>query len=122
VQEAAVHARDAQETIGAAAPLPSAVAVDGVGEFLSVGLASLGPWPGKPVSVAFAASDGPAHVVDLSSSGVSFDPPAPGSPAVTVHGSAGELVLGLYNRIPLDGLRVEGDAAVLGELKTWTNG
>jgi uncharacterized protein (TIGR03083 family) len=121
VQEAAVHARDAQETIGAAAPLPSAVAVDGVAEFLSVGLASLGPWPGKPVSVTFAVSDGPAHLVDLSSSGVSFDPPSPGSPAVTVHGSANELVLGLYNRIPLDGLRVEGDAAVLGELKTWAN-
>jgi len=121
VQEAAVHARDAQETAGAAAPLPSAVAVDGVAEFLSVSLASLGPWPGKPVSVAFAASDGPTHVVGLSSSGVSFDPPSPESPALTVHGSANELVLGLYNRIPVESLRSEGDGSVLGELRSWAD-
>jgi uncharacterized protein (TIGR03083 family) len=121
VQEAAVHARDAQETIGQAAPLPSAMAVDGVAEFLSVPLASLGPWPGSPVRVAFAASDGPTHVADLSSSGVALDPSSPGSTALTVHGTAGELVLGLYNRIPLGSLRLEGDASLLGPLMSWAD-
>lgn len=121
VQEAAVHARDAQETIGQAAPLPTAVAADGVAEFLAVPLASLGPWPGKPVRITFAASDGPAHTVDLSASGVTLDAPAAGTPALTVHGTAGELVLGLYNRIPLDGLRLEGDASLAGELKAWAD-
>jgi uncharacterized protein (TIGR03083 family) len=121
VQEVAVHARDAEETIGRAGPLPTAVAVDGVAEFLSVPLASLGPWPGKPVRVAFAASDGPAHAVDLSPSGVTLDPPSPGTPAVTVHGTANELVLGLYNRVPLEGLRSEGDVSLLAELKNWAD-
>ena len=121
VQEAAVHARDAEETIGKPLPLPASVAVDGVAEFLSVPLASLGPWPGRPVRIAFAASDGPTHVVDLSSSGVAFDPPSAGSPALTVHGTAGELVLGLYNRIPLDSLQLEGDASLLGRLRSWAD-
>jgi uncharacterized protein (TIGR03083 family) len=121
VQEAAVHARDAQETAGSASPLPSEVAVDGVAEFLSVPLASLGPWPGKPVRVAFAASDGPAHVADLSASGVSFDPSSPGAADLTVHGSASELVLGLYNRVPLQSLRVEGDASLIAELRSWAD-
>src|SRR3954468_17941373 len=63
VQEAAVHAFDAQETIGRAEPVPAAVAVDGVAEFLSVGLGSQGLWPGRPARVAFSAVDGPTHVV-----------------------------------------------------------
>jgi uncharacterized protein (TIGR03083 family) len=121
VQEAAVHARDAQETIGRAAPLPLVVAVDGVAEFLSVPLASLGPWPGPPVRIAFVASDGPTRVVDLSSSGVALDPSSPEATALTVHGTAGELVLGLYNRIPLDSLRLDGDASLLGPLMSWVN-
>jgi len=121
VQEAAVHARDAEETIGRPAPLPAAVAVDGVAEFLSVPLASAGPWPGAPVRIAFAASDGRTHLVDLSSEGVSVDPPVAGSPALTVHGTAGELVLGLYDRIPLDSLRLDGDASLLAELRSWAH-
>jgi uncharacterized protein (TIGR03083 family) len=119
VQEAAVHARDAEETIGRAAPLPAPVAVDGLAEFLSVPLASLGAWPGEPVRVGFAASDGPTHVVDLSASGVVLDPGSPGEPALTVHGAAGELVLGLYGRVPLGDLRLEGDTALAGELLRW---
>jgi hypothetical protein len=95
------------------------VAADGVAEFLSVPLASLGPWPGPPVRIAFAASDGPTHVADLSPSGVAVDPSSPGAAALTVHGTTSELVLGLYNRIPLDSLRVEGDASVLGPLISW---
>ena len=119
VQEAAVHAYDAEEAAGMASPLPAAVAVDGVAEFLSVPLASMGPWPGRPARIAFAATDGPTYVIDLSPAGVSFNPAASGEPLATLHGSASELVLGLYNRIPLDGLRVEGDSGVVGELKSW---
>jgi uncharacterized protein (TIGR03083 family) len=112
VQEAAVHARDAQETIGAAEPLPAAVALDGLPEFLSVPLASMGPWPGRPARIAFAASDGPTHVAELNSGSAD-------QPVLTVHGTASDLVLGLYNRIPLDSLRLEGDTGVLKELRSW---
>jgi uncharacterized protein (TIGR03083 family) len=120
VQEAAVHAFDAQQTAGAAEPLPLDVAVDGVAEFLSIPLASIGPWPRPPVRVAFAAFDGPTHVVDLSPAGASLDPSGISSPpAVTVHGSASDIVLALYNRIPLAGLKSEGDAGVLDDLAGW---
>lgn len=74
VQEAAVHAFDAQETIGKPEPLPAAVAVDGVAEFLSVGLASSGEWPHRPARIAFAVIGGPVFTVDLSPAGVRLDP------------------------------------------------
>jgi uncharacterized protein (TIGR03083 family) len=119
VQESAVHAYDAQETIGKAEPLPAAVAVDGVAEFLSVGLASRGPWPERPARVAFSATDGPRYVVDLSPSGVAYDPAPAGEPLVTLHAPAADLVLALYNRIPLTSLPSEGDPEPLNELRRW---
>ena len=121
VQEAAVHARDAQETIGKPEPLPAAVAVDGVAEFLSVGLASQGPWPHRPARIAFTATDGPTSVVDLTPSGVAVDPSPAGAPLVTVHAPASDLVLALYNRIPLSDLHYEGDPEPLAELRNWIN-
>ena len=119
VQEAAVHAFDAQETIGKPEPLPAAVAVDGVAEFLSVGAASMGEWPHRPARIAFAAVDGPTHIVDLSPSGARLDPAASGEPVATVHAPASDLVLALYGRVPFDGLRVDGDRGVLTELQGW---
>lgn len=121
VQEAAVHARDAQETIGKPEPLPAVVAVDGLPEFLSVGLASLGAWPHQPARVAFAAVDGPTHVVDLSPSGVTLDPPTPGAPVATVHALSSDLVLALYGRVPFSVARIEGDERVLADLRAWSN-
>ncbi|MFG1993325.1 maleylpyruvate isomerase family mycothiol-dependent enzyme [Actinoplanes sp. NPDC048988] len=121
VQEAAVHAFDAQETIGQAEPLPAAIAVDGVAEFLSVGLASTGEWPYRPARIAFSATDGPVFTVDLSPSGVRLDPPAAGDPVATVHGPASDLVLALYGRVPFDNLRVDGDRGVLTELQNFVD-
>ena len=37
-----------------------------------------------------------------------------------MHGAASELVLALYGRIPYDDLRVDGDRAVLAELRSWS--
>ncbi|WP_250030596.1 maleylpyruvate isomerase family mycothiol-dependent enzyme [Paractinoplanes maris] len=121
VQEAAVHAYDAQETVGEAEPLPAAVAVDGVAEFLQVGVGSLGAWPHRPARVAFAAVDGPVHILDLSPSGGQLDPAAGGDPVVTVRGTAGELVLALYGRVPFDDLRIDGDREVLAQVRAWSN-
>ncbi|MFC7273139.1 maleylpyruvate isomerase family mycothiol-dependent enzyme [Paractinoplanes rhizophilus] len=120
VQEAAVHAYDAQETAGKPDPLPAAVAVDGVAEFLSVGMSSLGPWPHRPARVAFTATEGPAWLVDLSPAGVELEPAASGDPVTTVHGTASDLVLALYKRIPADALRVDGDRTVWTELLAWS--
>ena len=73
VQEAAVHAFDGLEAIGKPEPLPAAVAVDGVAEFLTVGLSSLGAWPHRPARIVLAATEGPAWAVDLSPAGVEVD-------------------------------------------------
>jgi uncharacterized protein (TIGR03083 family) len=121
VQEAAVHAHDAQETIGKPEPLPAAIAVDGVAEFLSVGMSSLGEWPHRPARVAFTATEGPTWTVDLSPSGVTVNPAASGEPITTVHAPAADLVLALYGRLDFADLRVDGDREVLTEIRTWSN-
>ncbi|MFC4064357.1 maleylpyruvate isomerase family mycothiol-dependent enzyme [Actinoplanes subglobosus] len=119
VQEAAVHAFDAQESIGKAEPLPAAVAVDGVSEFLQVGLGSLGAWPHRPARVGFQAIEGPSWTLDLSPSGAKADPPASGEPVTRIQATASDLVLALYRRIPLADVRVDGDRSVAGELTEW---
>jgi uncharacterized protein (TIGR03083 family) len=121
VQEAAVHARDAQETIGKAEPLPAAVAVDGVAEFITVGLGSTGAWPHRPARIVFTATEGPAWTLDLSPEGARLNPAAGGEPVAGVHGSASDLVLALYGRVPFDTLRVDGDSSVLAELRGWAD-
>jgi uncharacterized protein (TIGR03083 family) len=120
VQEAAVHAFDAQETIGKPEPIPAAVAVDGVGEFLAVGLGSLGAWPHRPARVAFQAVEGPSWLLDLSPSGAHADPAASGEPVTRLHGTASDLVLALYGRLDLADVRVDGDRSVAEELRAWS--
>ncbi|WP_328467340.1 maleylpyruvate isomerase family mycothiol-dependent enzyme [Actinoplanes sp. NBC_00393] len=120
VQEAAVHAFDAQEALGKPEPLPAAVAVDGVAEFLSVGLGSLGAWPHRPARVQLQAIEGPSWTVDLSPTGALADPAASGAPVTRIQGTASELVLVLYRRIALDEVRIDGDRAVAEQLREWS--
>ncbi|MCA2212253.1 maleylpyruvate isomerase family mycothiol-dependent enzyme [Jidongwangia harbinensis] len=120
VQEAAVHAYDAQETIGKPEPLPAAEAVDSMSEFLVVSLGVLGAWPHRPARVAFRAVEGPAWTVDLTPDGAKLSPAAGGAAVTTLHGSASDLVLALYKRIPLSRLRIDGDAEVARQLRDWT--
>jgi uncharacterized protein (TIGR03083 family) len=121
VQEAAVHAYDAQETIAEPQPLPAAVAVDSVAEFLVVSLGVQGAWPHRPARLVFAATEGPAWTVDLTPAGARLAPAASGEPVATIHGTASDLVLALYGRIPLTDVRIDGDAEVVRQLITWTN-
>jgi uncharacterized protein (TIGR03083 family) len=119
VQEASVHAYDAQEAIGKPEPVPAAAAVDGVGEFLQVTYGAEGAWPHRAARVAFEASEGPSWILDLTPEGAKLDPAAGGEPSTTVSGSASDLLLALFGRVPLDRLRVDGDATVLAELRSW---
>jgi uncharacterized protein (TIGR03083 family) len=119
VQEAAVHAYDAQETIGKREPIPASAAVDGVAEFLQVMFGSDDPWPHRPARVAFAATEGPSWVLDVTPTGVQLQPAASGEPMATVHGSASDLVLALYGRVSLDNLRVDGDREAVEDVLTW---
>ena len=119
VQEAAVHAFDAQEAAGRPEPLPAAVAVDGVGEFLTVYPGSRGAWPHRPARVAFQAIEGPSWTLDLSPAGATADPAASGDPVTRVQATASDLVLFLYRRVPPAHVRIDGDLGVAEQLVEW---
>jgi uncharacterized protein (TIGR03083 family) len=124
VQEAAVHARDAQEAAGAPEPLPSGLAVDAVDEFLHVGFGSMDGWPNSPARVALVTDEGPAWTLILDSTGASAVRGGPGdgpAPGATITGPAGDLLLALYRRAPWDGgaLRVTGDSDLVRQLVVW---
>jgi uncharacterized protein (TIGR03083 family) len=121
VQEAAVHAFDAQEAAGHGEPLPAAVAADGVEEFLTVGLASLGPWPHEPGQVALDATDAGTWVVDLDAEGAAALPPGTAAvkPGAWLRGPASDLVLTLYGRNAHGDVDIEGDSELAEQLLEW---
>ena len=101
--------------------MPAAVAVDGIAEFVVVSLGSSGSWPHRPARVTFAAAEGPSWTVDLTPAGAEAGPAASGEPVATVRGSAGDLMLALYGRIPFDDLTIDGDATVIDQLHSWVD-
>ncbi|RAJ33188.1 uncharacterized protein (TIGR03083 family) [Kitasatospora sp. SolWspMP-SS2h] len=128
VQESAVHAYDAQLAGGAPQPLPTGPALDGVEEFLFTCVASPSAWPHEPATFDFHATEGRSWRLTVDGDGArSARLPAPAAadgaglePAgVSVHGTAGELVLYLYDRVPAGSLRVDGDAGLLDLLRAW---
>jgi uncharacterized protein (TIGR03083 family) len=119
IQEAAVHAWDAQDTIGKAEPIPASVAVDGVAEFLQVTYGAEGAWPHRPARIEVACIEGPAWTLDLTPAGARLDPPASGAPLATIHGAASEILLTLFGRSDLGAVRVEGDEEVVKQLLAW---
>jgi uncharacterized protein (TIGR03083 family) len=127
VQEAAVHARDAQDSAGSAGPLPQVVARDGVAEFVTVGLGAAGPWPHAPGRIALHGDEGDKWLVDLAQTGVALvatgaNAPSGPDPAAAVHATASDLVLVLYRRKALDGVRITGDRALVERLVAWSPG
>jgi hypothetical protein len=96
-----VHTYDAQLAAGAPQPVPAEVALDGVEEFLFTCVATPSAWPHKPTAFDFHAGE------DSDAAGAS------------IHGTASELVLYLYDRIKADSLHVDGDAGLLDLLRAW---
>jgi uncharacterized protein (TIGR03083 family) len=126
VQEAAVHAFDAQQAADRVEPLPPLAAADGVGEYLTVGLASMGPWPHDPAALLLNAGEGGAWLVDLGADGARSSKLASAQaaerpPAATVNGEPGDLVLWLYRRDGAGPLQVAGDKDLVDRLLAWTN-
>jgi uncharacterized protein (TIGR03083 family) len=121
VQEAAVHALDAQQAAGRPEPLPAAVAADGVGEHLTVELPTNGSWPHDPARVVLDAGDGGAWLVDLGRHGARVsqlaDTALPAAAKVTA--GAGDLVLAFYRRRGHGELKVTGDTKVFQRLLEW---
>lgn len=124
LQQLAVHTYDAQVTVGAPQPLSSQVALDGVDEFLTTRCAGTEPWPHEPVVVDYHAtegrswrlwvSDGHTRTVELPHGTTADEAPQP--PDVAAWGTANELVMCFYGRIPVTSLRTEGDQRILVQL------
>ncbi len=99
VQEVAVHRWDAQRATGEERPLPTAVADDGVDEFLWIARQF-----GEPPPIELRALD----------TGHAFAT-APGEPRTRVTATASDLVLLLYGRVGPAEVDVEGDANALAQ-------
>ena len=122
VQEIAVHTYDAQLSLGAPQPLPEEVALDGVEEFQFTCCATTSPWPHEPAVVDYHAAEGRTWRLWLSADGaraarvVGDDPDKADA---SLQGTASELVLCYYNRIPMDSLKIDGDRRILQQLIDW---
>ncbi|GAA4976117.1 maleylpyruvate isomerase family mycothiol-dependent enzyme [Actinoplanes utahensis] len=121
LQEVAVHTYDAQATGDGGRPLPEEVALDGVEEFLETCCAGPYSWPYEPGAVDYATVEGPAWRLTLTGDGVHSAPvPTPSDEAAaTLTGTASDLVLALYARIPVDLLKIDGNRRVFDELLAW---
>lgn len=120
--EAAVHTYDAQLTAGAPQPLPEEAALDGVDEFLSTCVAWKQPWPHEAAAVDFHVTEGRSWRLSVSADGARVaDLPTTGAIPATasVRGTANEMVLFLYDRIPADSLQLEGERRLFDQLRAW---
>lgn len=130
LHEIAVHTYDAQLASGAPRPLPDEVALDGVEEFLSTICTTTVAWPHAPAAVDYHTTEGRSWRNWLSDDGSrAARLPAPGTaPAAgaepdaadaSARGTAAELVLGFYGRIPFDSLEIHGDRRLFDRLAAW---
>jgi len=121
IQEIAVHTYDVQLTQGAAQPLPAAVAVEGVDEFLTTVAATTVPWPFTPATIDLHAAEGHSWRLTLDADGVRCAGLAAGAAPgdLVLRGTASELVLYLYDRVPLDSLEITGDTEPMARLAEW---
>ncbi|MFB7495811.1 maleylpyruvate isomerase family mycothiol-dependent enzyme [Streptomyces sp. NPDC056161] len=101
VQEAAVHAFDAQLATGTLQPVPTVVALDGIAEFVGVSHGTAGPWPHEPTRIGLHATEGKSWLIDLTESGSHLIDGRHEADA-DVHGSASNLLLALHRRLPLE--------------------
>jgi uncharacterized protein (TIGR03083 family) len=118
VQEAAVHAFDAQLTTGTPQPIPAVAAIDGMAEFISISYGTAGPWPHKPVRIGLHAAEGKSWLLELTASGAHVID-GQHETAASLHGPVSDLLLTLHGRLSLNSLRSAGDHAALENLLRW---
>ncbi|AGK75191.1 maleylpyruvate isomerase N-terminal domain-containing protein [Streptomyces microflavus] len=122
--------RDAQLTVGVPQPLPDEVALDGVEEFLTTICTTTVAWPHEPAGVDYHATEGRSWRNWLSDDGARLDRlPEPGAGPTadeepdaadaSDRGTANELVLGFYGRIPFDSLKLDGNGRIFDQLVAW---
>jgi uncharacterized protein (TIGR03083 family) len=112
-QETAVHLWDARKSQGLPSPLDADLAADGVDEVATVFFprqVRLGRIPPLGRGVRLLLDDGPSSLL----AGDGTDPDAPA--AATLAGPADRLLLALWGRAGVDGLRVTGDPGAVQDL------
>lgn len=132
LQEIAMHTYDAQVAVGAPQPLPEEVALDGVEDFLFTCCATTAAWPHEPAAVDYHATEGRSWRLSVCADGArAARLPTPGTMPATAagegpeaagasaHGTASELVLSFYGRIPVDALKLDGDRRLFDLLVAW---
>ncbi|HEX2074158.1 MAG TPA: maleylpyruvate isomerase family mycothiol-dependent enzyme [Geodermatophilus sp.] len=114
--EAVVHTVDVEQVLGDVRPIPPDVALDGLDEWLEVMVP--GALPEGPPEEAHPVV---LHAVDADAERTLFPGTRP-FPIATLTGTAGDLLLAVWRRVPLDVLTVDGDglqaAAMIDLVKT----
>jgi uncharacterized protein (TIGR03083 family) len=116
-QETSIHRWDMENVAGAPAAIPAALAADGVDEMLDIYVPR---WcrpkseiSGSGETYCLRRSDGPgAWTVRYLGYGMEVAKDE-GAAGVTLTGSASDLILALWQRIPLQRLRISGDLSLL---------
>jgi uncharacterized protein (TIGR03083 family) len=126
LQEISVHTYDAQLALATPRPLPPDVALDGVEDFQFTCCATTIPWPHEPAVIDYDATEGRSWRLWLSGDGARITrlPPRATTadekgPDVVARGTASDLVLVFYGRIPLESLTIDGDRRLLDLLVDW---
>jgi uncharacterized protein (TIGR03083 family) len=102
-QEVTVHTVDVEQVLGDVRPIPAALGLDGLDEWLEVMVPSALP-DGPPED----AHPVVLHAVDADAERTLF----PGSrpfPIAVLTGTAGDLLLAVWRRLPMEVLTVDGD-------------
>jgi uncharacterized protein (TIGR03083 family) len=102
-QEAVVHTADVEQVLGDLRAIPADVGLDGIDEWLEVFVPSALP-DGPPAG----AHPVVLHAVDADAQRTLFAGTRP-FPIATLTGNAGDLLLWLWHRLPIEVLTVDGD-------------
>ncbi len=125
LHEIAVHTYDVQLTGGAPQPIPERIALDGFDDCQFTLCATTVAWPHDPAVVDYHATEGPSWRLRLSHVGAqvarltSAADEEPDTADVSARGTASDLVLFVYGRIPLESLEFERDRRIFDQLAAW---
>ncbi|WP_346623673.1 maleylpyruvate isomerase family mycothiol-dependent enzyme [Blastococcus montanus] len=103
-QEAVVHTVDVEQVLGDPRPIPAAVGLDGLDEWLDLMVPAA--FPDGPPEEAHPVV---LHAVDADAERTLFPGTRP-FPIAALTGTAGDLLLAVWRRVPLDVLTVDGDS------------
>jgi uncharacterized protein (TIGR03083 family) len=109
--ETSVHRVDAELAAGVQRPIDTALAADGVDEFLTVHFAEdAEAFTGGGESVVLRTTDAPGEWTVTAAQGrAAIEPGASDDAAAGIEGASSDLVLTLWRRPPIGGVEIAGD-------------